>query len=246
MAQQVNRSNSLNVRTLRAVGTRRGPSRYSETVGAYLVQWVGGKQALRPSTRLAYEIHIRRYLVPALGSLQLTDLRPEHIHAMYAPIAISDLQTDSGITAATVHRIHATLMSALNSAVRRGYLVNNPAALVDLPRAITPRMRVWNASEFAAFLAATATDRLQPLFQLMGLTGLRRGEALGLRWVDTDLAAGIIHVEQQIVTVGARQVYGPPKTDRGRRTIALSAALVTALSSHQSLSNLLCKAVGVG
>src|SRR3954470_5967273 len=88
------------------------------TVGEYLEEWLWGKQSLRPSTHLAYETHIRRYLVPHLGSVELVALRAAHLEAMYRQLALSD--GTRTLSVATLRRIHATLTSALSTAVRRG------------------------------------------------------------------------------------------------------------------------------
>ena len=66
------------------------------------------------------------------------------------------------------------------------------------------------------------------------LTGLRRGEALGLRWVDVDLIAAEITVRQQLVQVGRRVEFGPPKTSSGEhRVIELDDVTVGALIAQQ-------------
>ena len=70
-------------------------------------------------------------------------------------------------------------------------------------------MRVWNGEQLGAFLAATADD---PLAMLIAHTGLRRGEAVALRWTEVDLAAGSLTVSRQHVDVGYRVIEGEPKT----------------------------------
>ena len=137
------------------------------------------------------------------------------------------------LEAATLHRIHATLMSALSSAVRRGLLERNPARYAELPRAGRPRMQVWTAQQLAAFLESVAGDRLAALFRLIALTGLRRGEAIRLRWADVDLEVGLLQVEQQIVAVGGQRHTGPPKSSNGRRHVALPARVSDELREHQ-------------
>ena len=219
----------MKIRTERYPGAARPiRDRGATTVGDYLSAWLDARQTLRPSTRLAYEIHLRRYLIPHLGHLQLANLSLGDIEAMYTAIAAQD----RAISPATMHRIHATLVNALGNAVRRGLIASNPAQLVELPRTPYSRLQVWSASQLAEFLSATAADRLQPLFLLLGLTGLRRGEAIGLRWSDIDLDRGQLHVEQQLSTIARRTQAGPPKSVHGRRTLPISARLHEALDCH--------------
>ena len=94
-----------------------------ETVGTYLESWLWNKQSLRPPTHAAYETHIRRYLVPVLGQLPLDALQPQHVERMYRNLAATE---GRALSTASLHRVHATLMSALNTAGRRGLIDRNP------------------------------------------------------------------------------------------------------------------------
>jgi integrase len=133
------------------------------------------------------------------------------------------------LSPATARRVHATLTSALNQAVRRGLIATNPASLVELPRAPRPEMAVWDHFELNTFLLGCRQHRLWALYTLMAYTGLRRGEAVGLRWRDVDLGRGLARIEQQIVWLPGSAAIGPPKTSSGRRTVALAHPVVLAL-----------------
>jgi integrase len=93
---------------------------------------------------------------------------------------------------------------------------------------------VWGDRETAAFLRAAASDRLYAMWRLAVVTGMRRGELLGLRWSDVDLEAGFLTVEQQRSRQGAAGVtVGAPKTTAGRRRIPIDAATAAALRAHR-------------
>jgi integrase len=151
-----------------------------ESTGLYLLDWLVSRRSLRPSTRLAYQIHLQRYLLPHLGAVPLERLTQMQIERMYVAL-LEPVGGRARVSAATVRRIHATLTSALNHAVRRGLIAANPAALVELPRAPRPEMAVWDRAELNTFLLGCHHHRLWALFTLMAFTGLRRGEAIGLR-----------------------------------------------------------------
>jgi integrase len=136
-------------------------------------------------------------------------------------------------------------MSALNTAVRRGLIDRNPAATVELPRAPRSRPSTWTAGELAGFLEQIAEDRLVLLYRLLGLAGLRRGEAVALRWVDVDLNAGHLRVEQSLVKVDGRSVIGPPKSVAGARVVAIDDETARRLLWHQEVQRLeILKVVG--
>jgi integrase len=61
------------------------------------------------------------------------------------------------------------------------------------------------------------------------MTGMRRGEALGLRWEDVDLEAGRLSVRRALIPNGAVVVVSEPKTARGRRSVALDHETVEVL-----------------
>jgi integrase len=92
---------------------------------------------------------------------------------------------------------------------------------------------VWTPAHTSAFLARAAVHRLFALYRLIALRGLRRGEAVGLRWKDVDLNAGTAGVHWQITQLGWEPVQGRPKTEASDRTIALDADTITALRAHR-------------
>jgi integrase len=212
------------------------------TVGAWLDEWLEGRRSLRASTRIGYEGHLRDYLKPALGHLRLDVLRASHIAEMVAmieaghlPLGLDDptsVRRSPGPT--TIRRIMATLSSALNSAVKQQRITVNPARFVELPQARQSRPEPWTAQEVGKFLDAAATDRLGALFEVLAFSGLRRGEACGLRWVDVDLEAGQLQVVQQVTSVGGQLQVGPPKTKGSEhRTLELAPHLVGVLLEHR-------------
>lgn len=202
------------------------------TVAAYLAHWLAGKQALRASTLASYSSHIRLYLVPFLGHIDLADLRPEHIELMYARIEFGNADRVRSVSTATRRRVHSTLNSSMTTAVRRGLIERNPAETVELPAASRPRVEAWTATEFARFLAAVTQDRLQLLYMLLGLRGLRRGEAVALRWANVDLAGGFLRIEDSAVRVEGQTIIGPPKSASGSRIVAVDQGLVDRLQRH--------------
>ena len=154
----------------------------------------------------------------------------------------------------SVRRVHACLTSALTSAVKRRRLGYNPARHVELaparrPRAVVwtadrvehwrrtgerPAVAVWTAEQAGSFLDSISDHELYPLLHLVAFRGLRRGEAVGLRWVDVDLAAREARITQQIVQLGWRTTHaGDPKTASGARTITLDAATSKVLRAHR-------------
>ena len=209
--------------------------------------------SLRASTARSYAAHVRGYLVPYLGGIPLAALTPGDVQAMFTAVIRDETALGRPVSAATLHRIHATLRAALNGAVRAGLIAVNPGRFPELPRTARPRAQVWTpvlterwqnegwrpavgvwtAAQTAQFLCQVRGHRLYALFHLVALRGLRRGEAAGLRWDDLDLDAGTLTVSGQLQQLGGRMVAGPPKSDAGRRVIALDKTTVATLREHR-------------
>ncbi len=123
------------------------------TMGEYLEQWLEGKRSIRATTRRSYEGHIRIYPAPMLGSHRLADLRPNHVDVMYSRLIAAGQPSPT-----TMRRIHGTLRSALNTAVKRRLLPWNPALHVELPESRRPATSAWTAEELGAFLESISED----------------------------------------------------------------------------------------
>src|SRR5262249_12344280 len=141
-------------------------------------------------------------------------------------------------SASRTRLIHSALRRALNDAVRWEKLARNPTAAANAPATPHSRAQSWSARELARFLQHVEHDRLAALWRLAATTGMRRGELLGLTWRCLDLDKARLRVEQQLIpTVGGVR-FGPPKSRRGERTIALDPGTVGALRSHADTQRL--------
>ena len=134
--------------------------------------------------------------------------------------------------------------AALNQAEREGLIVINAARLVEMEPGRRPTVQPLEPAEFGRLLDYTASDELGPLFETIASTGLRRGEALALRWSDADLDVGVVHVRRQLVQLAAQHpcesydghagvMVSTPKTPSGVRTIELDAHTLGTLLDQQ-------------
>ncbi len=206
-------------------------------------------QQSRPNTFLSYRAHLERHLKPRLGHLRLRDVRPTHVEAVLREAARPG-EDGKRLSSTSIRRIHATLSSALASAVRRRLINYNPAANIDLPKASKPKVRPWEPEELGAFLDSLGGHPMAALFETIAATGLRRGEALGLRWEDLDVARGRLVVRRQLLqinddsarrpcpycsTVHLASAFGQPKTASGEaRLVELDQRTLTVLRDHRA------------
>lgn len=95
-------------------------------------------------------------------------------------------------------------------------------------------MTALTGPQFQELLRRTASSRWYPLWVLLGSSGLRVGEALGLQWQDVDLIAGRLAVRNTLERQpGSGFLLGPPKTEKSRRTIYLSRLARSALEQQR-------------
>lgn len=210
------------------------PSR--QPLGEYLDSWLTSvSPSLRPTTAELYRKAIDNWITPRIGGLRLQSLGPTHLQQLYADLLESG-RTDGGggLSPRSVRLAHQVLHLALGRAAEWRLIARNPAAVrLDLPRMQRQPLQTWSADEARRFLETTVDDRLGVLWATMVTTGLRRGEALGLRWEDVDFRAARVRIVQTVVVVGNRPQLSEPKTVSGRRQVALHPELVAALRRQQ-------------
>lgn len=135
--------------------------------------------------------------------------------------------------------VHTILHRALGDAVDAGLLVSNPVDKAKPPtvkQAAAPEMKVWDAEQLRAFLSQD--DDLRPAWLLLVMTGMRRGEALALRWGDVDWSAGTVAVRRSVGLVrthgaGYRLHVGPPKNGKAR-VVDLDPNTLAALRAYRT------------
>jgi integrase len=125
-------------------------------------------------------------LVSFFGEKEIGKIWPQEIERFKA-------RRSSEVSPGTVNRELACLKTMFNKAVEWGWLEKSPAAHVHKLKEPPPRDRILTAEETARLLDA-AGPRLRPLIVLLLGTGMRRGEALALRWGDVRFEDRLIHI----------------------------------------------------
>lgn len=230
------------------------------TVAQYLWQWleVVAKPEVRPTTYVTYELLVRLYMVPGLGKRKLRGLQSEQVRTWLNRLRSQCQCCTQGKDAkraelgrarccakspaeccmqypstGTLRAVLRVLRAALQDAVENEILARNVARQVKMPVGRIRKEKPWNAEEAALFLEAAKDHRLYALWSVALAVGLRRGEALGLRWSDVDLTNGVLHLEQALYRVGGELAAHELKTEGSSSTIPLPSKLVQILRRHR-------------
>ncbi|MEZ0352390.1 tyrosine-type recombinase/integrase [Mycobacterium sp. pR1184] len=217
----------------------------SRSVGDWLAHWRQTTLAASDraaSTRTLYEMLSRRHLEPGpFGAITLDKLRPSDIESLVLKMRTKtkpgrgeNAEPVRALSDSTIRQTYTVLRSALDGAVRDGLLARNPAAQVRRPGVERQEARHLDAEAVTLVLKAAAESRYHAALVLIASTGLRKGEALALRWDKVDLDAGVLRVAATISRVAGRLVISEPKTARSRRTVPLSPAVIAMLRKHKA------------
>jgi len=208
------------------------------SVKEYLTkEWLPAvKATIRPSTYNSYVQHVECHVAPHIGSVKLQKLSGSQVNALYAKLADTGKKDGkTGLSATTIHHVHACLHKACKDAVRWGHISRNPLDAADPPRKKgdgTKEMQTWSKEQLKAFLETMAGERLYALWHTVAMTGMRRGEAIGLRWSDVDLENARLAVRRALIPINREVVVSEPKTAKGRRVVALDPGTIEVLKAQ--------------
>lgn len=213
---------------------------YVEPSRMTLEEWVVehwlpvAKTRVKPTTFRAYRSATRHHIGPYIGGVQLGKLTSQMLIRLYQQLLESGrVKTEGGLSPATVRGVHALLHKTLSDAVDGGLIPRNPADAAKAPRPSSrpQELRYWTPMELSRFLVLIVGHRLQAALHLLAMTGARRGEIAGLRWIDVDLGAARITIRQSLNAVDGEIYISSPKSARGR-TIDLDRHTVDVLRRH--------------
>jgi integrase len=139
-----------------------------------------------------------------------------------------------GLKPRTVCFHHAVIHRALKTAARNGFVPYNIADSADPPGYREEEMTTWSIEELNKFLSNVQSHTLYALFYLALFTGMRRSELLGLQWRDIDFPNAQISVKRALHHLrDGSYIFTQPKTEKSRRSIALSPSTIAVLESHR-------------
>ncbi|OKI22599.1 site-specific integrase [Streptomyces sp. CB03911] len=246
------------------------------TLGGYLDYWLRQvvNPHLKPKTAETYEMHVRLYIAPGLGSKRLDKLTVRDVREWTnkllddcqccsqgkdaaRPAAHRDPKRrrrccaigrccDQRLSHRTVRDARNTLRSALTTAISEELITKNLAALVKLRAPRRAPRKPWSVEEAKTFLESARRDGdpLYAAYVLILVLGLRRGEVLGLTWGSVDLDAELLTVEAQLQRIRRQLVHDETKTDASTAVLPLPDICTAALRFRRQVQEATRRAAG--
>jgi len=189
----------------------------TDTVAQYLTAWLDRLDksgTVKRTTVVARAGHLNRYVIPRIGQIQLNKLKPQHVAAMYADLVN-----------------HGRINNAKSSGLS--------AKSVELPRYEKPDITPYDESQVRQLLehANRTGDYFAPIWRLLIVSGMRRGELCGLKWSNVDMLGGTITISETRLNVDGRIISESPKTRQSRRTVSLDAGTINELTKFRNLQD---------
>lgn len=211
------------------------------TLGQFLNEWLTNEhqQHIAHTTYKRYISLSNNHIVPCIGPIELQKVTPVDVQSVLTTMR------EVGQSPRSQQQARALLSIALGAAVDKDYIAINPVSKVRNPVNKVKEVQPLTADEVKRLLETYKGAHQSARLHIALLCGLRQGEALGLRWQDVDLESGLIQIRVQIQTINGKRDFIGLKTDRSRRTVALTQSTIEALTNHRILiSELKTKAGG--
>ena len=188
------------------------------TVNMWLDHWLADilPSRVRRITIIDYEKEVRLHIKPYLGKIKLEKLSVRDVQVMI------DKMSAAGVGIRTIHKARQALSAALGCAMRQELIFRNVARLVDLPKYSPKEKQLWTVEETQKFMNVAKDHQWYFAYVLIFTYGMRRGEALGLRWSDVDFKREVFCIRQQILTVDNKLQALPVKTKDSQRDLPLT------------------------
>lgn len=173
------------------------------TLEQYLSEWIKDAKNINESTRANYWGEINKHIIPKIGKKRLSNLNSGNIQDMM------DSLIKNGVTPRTTQILKNILSKALKNAEMRNLVKPDIMKYVELETYRPKQRKIWDKNSAQIFSEVIKHNKYYFFFLMYITYGLRRGEAIGIKWSDIDFESGVIHIQRQCTIV-----KGEPKICR--------------------------------
>lgn len=196
------------------------------------------KNDLKATTMTTYMTFYRKHIKNSdVGEMELQNIQTADLQKYY------NRKLKEGLSAKTVRHLSVIIREALTQAVRLKYIKSSPQDGVILPKKEKFVGNTLSQADVIKLLSEAKSEPLYPLIMTAILSGMRKGEILGLQWQNVDLENGYIKVEKSLCRVAngedkkgrqrTKVILLEPKNETSKRTIPISTQLITILKEYK-------------
>ena len=222
--------------------SQQGNTKLSDFIPQYL-DIVKSTGTLSPTTLVSYERVIEVYIIPALGHIKLSDIKPIHVQRFIQQLTddvVSTGKRGAGnmLSPATVRRYYVVLQSILGRASKLGLIAFNPASSekIDLPPIRQKEVDIFTKEDMAKIITALNNEATiyQALIHLAITTGARRGELLALKWDCIDLDNLTVKIKHSNYRLTGEETKTKSTKNNKQRTVSIPDYCAEILKAHKS------------
>jgi integrase len=191
------------------------------TIEQYLIAWLKSVGLSRSAGTMRIYRGAVKHIIKHLGDRTLQALKAEHVEYLMTELRAA------GMADSTRKGIRAVLVTALNQAVERGYVVKNVAKQVKTPRIRRGKVKALTEAQVSRLLLRASGHWLEPLIQIALRLGLRSGEVRGLLWADISTADMTIRIDGAMKTIEGKRVRETTKTEDSETIMPLAPGLLS-------------------
>ncbi|TPG37098.1 tyrosine-type recombinase/integrase [Mycolicibacterium hodleri] len=197
--------------------------------GDYADKWVETRtvkgKPLRPRTQAHYRSLLKQHILPTFENKAVARITRESVDRWYS-------KTAAGTPTLRAHA-YSLLRTILESARTRDKLIDvNPCAIEGAgssDRVVKPKPATYDQLDT---LVNEMPAQLQLMVLLAAWCAMRFGELVELRRKDIDLEEAIVRIERAAVRVDGGWKVGDPKSEAGKRDVAIPPHILPAVEHH--------------
>ena len=206
----------------------------------WLNKWMKQKKnEVRANTYECYLLFLEKHILPHFEPKKytLSGITAQDLQEYY------NTKLDEGLSVCTMKKHSAILHGALAEAYKKDMIAANPADKVTLPRKKKFYGQSYSVEEVQQLLSVLNDDPIRPAVILAVMYGLRRSEAVGLRWKDIDFKNKTMTICNTVTRMATVHELEETKNESSHRTLPLipgTEEYLQSLRREQKETMLLC------